>query len=60
MTDKKSTPPSAAKPTPPASFDPVEAALRQMFDDVASEDVPEDFAGLVAELAKKAREAKEK
>lgn len=60
MTDKKPTPPSGAKPTPPTSFDPVEAALRQMFDEVASEDVPDDFAGLVAELAKKAREAKGK
>jgi hypothetical protein len=34
----------------PLPFDPVEAALRQIFDDVASEDIPPDFADLVAKL----------
>ena len=37
----------------PVAFDPVEAALKQMFDDVASEDVPEDFAELIAKLSDK-------
>lgn len=35
------------------AFDPVEAALRQIFDDVASEDVPDDFSDLVAKLTDK-------
>jgi hypothetical protein len=39
--------------TPDLAFDPVEAALRQMFDNVAAEDVPEDFAALVAKLQKR-------
>ena len=37
----------------PVAFDPVEAALKQMFDDVASEEVPEDFADLIAKLSDK-------
>ena len=47
MDDK---PPKAKPQQPPAAFDPVEAALRQIFDTVASEDVPDDFADLVAQL----------
>lgn len=35
---------------PKLAFDPVEAALRQIFDEVASEEVPDDFADLVAQL----------
>lgn len=35
------------------AFDPVEAALKQMFDDVASEEVPADFADLIAKLSDK-------
>lgn len=41
--------------SPPMAFDPVEAALREIFDDVASEDVPADFAELIAKLAKQPR-----
>ncbi len=37
---------------PDLAFDPVEAALRQIFDAVAAEEVPEDFAALVAKLKK--------
>ncbi len=35
---------------PPMAFDPVDAALRQIFDELASEDIPEDFADLVSKL----------
>lgn len=52
--------PKGAKPKPPVAFDPVEAALRQIFDDVASEEVPADFADLVAQLTGKAGEQKDK
>lgn len=44
----------------PLPFDPVEAALRQIFDDVASEDVPPDFADLVAKLEQRTRQPEEK
>lgn len=37
-------------PSPPLAFDPVEAALRQIFDDVENEEIPSDFAALVARL----------
>ena len=37
----------------PVAFDPVEAALKQMFDEVAAEEVPEDFADLIAKLSDK-------
>ena len=45
--------------TPKMAFDPVEAALRQIFDDVASEDVPDDFADLVAKLSQQSRGSKD-
>lgn len=54
MTDDKK--PRAKAPQPPVAFDPVEAALRQIFDEVASEDVPADFADLVAQLTSKSRD----
>jgi hypothetical protein len=59
MTDRNKQPPGA-KGTPPMAFDPVEAALRQIFDDVAAEDVPADFADLVAKLSKHPRPSKDK
>lgn len=40
-----------AKPSrPELAFDPVEAALRQMFDEVSAEPVPDDFAALISRL----------
>ena len=51
MTDDKSR--KSEKTKPPVAFDPVEAALRQIFDEVASENVPPDFADLVAQLTSK-------
>ncbi len=47
-------------PKPPVAFDPVEAALRQIFDDVAAEEVPSDFADLVAQLTEKPGKKKAK
>lgn len=44
---------------PPVAFDPVEAALKQIFNDVASEDVPDDFADLVAQLTTKSADKKD-
>jgi hypothetical protein len=44
----------------PLPFDPVEAALRQIFDDVASEDIPPDFADLIAKLEEGMRQPEEK
>lgn len=46
------------KPKPPVAFDPVEAALKQIFDDVTAESVPADFAALVAKLTEKKSEKK--
>jgi Anti-sigma factor NepR len=40
-------------PPPELAFDPLEAALRQLFDDVAAEAVPDDFMQLVAKLENK-------
>lgn len=57
MTDDKQPKPKA--PQPPVAFDPVEAALRQIFDEVAAEEVPADFADLVAQLAPKSSEKKD-
>lgn len=45
---------------PPLPFDPVEAALRQIFKDVASEDIPPDFADLIAKLEQGMCEREEK
>lgn len=59
MTDRNKQPPGL-KGAPPMAFDPVEAALRQIFDDVAAEDVPPDFADLVAKLSKHPRPSKDK
>ncbi|MGY6551535.1 MAG: NepR family anti-sigma factor [Erythrobacter sp.] len=46
--------------SPPMAFDPVEAALRQVFDDIASEDVPEQFNDLIAKLTKDIPREKDK
>lgn len=58
MTDDKQ--PQPRPQTPPVAFDPVEAALRQIFNDVAAEDIPDDFADLVAQLTTKSSEEKDK
>ena len=60
MTERKQPKDKAPKAGPPMAFDPVEAALRQIFDNVASEDVPADFADLVAKLGKNRNERKAK
>lgn len=51
MTDEKRE--KREKMKTPVAFDPVEAALKQMFDDVASEEVPDDFADLISKLSDK-------
>lgn len=40
---------------PRPGFDPIEAALRQMFSEVESEEVPDDFAALIAKFAEQQR-----
>lgn len=35
---------------PDLAFDPIEAALRQLHDNVASEDIPDDFLRLLDQL----------
>lgn len=42
---------------PGLAFDPLEAALRQLFDEVAAEEIPDDFMKLVKQLENKSREA---
>ena len=58
MTEPKQ--PKSKSAHPPVAFDPVEAALRQIFNDVAAEEIPDDFAALVAQLDPKSGEKKEK
>lgn len=58
MTEKKQ--PEEKRAQPLVAFDPVRAALRQIFDDIAAEDVPNDFADLVAQLNTKSSEKKDK
>ena len=42
---------SAPKPSRvELAFDPVEAALRELFDDMAAEAVPDDFVRLIEQL----------
>lgn len=53
MTQRKQAGGKGENANPGMAFDPVEAALRQIFDDVASEDVPVDFNDLVAKLTDK-------
>lgn len=43
-------PPATSATAPQLAFDPIEAALRQIFDGVSAEPVPDDFADLVARL----------
>lgn len=57
MTKKRQ---AAKQAGPEVAFDPLEAALRQMFDDVASEKIPDDFADLVAKLENAARPVEQK
>lgn len=47
--------PARAEP-PPQAFDPIDAALRQMFDKMSEEEVPDDFSALVAQFAQQQRE----
>lgn len=49
---KKKLPPSADRVAEIPAFDPIEAALREIFDGIESEPVPDDFAALVAKLGK--------
>lgn len=49
---KKKLPPSAGRTAEVPAFDPIEAALREIFDGIESEPVPDDFADLVAKLGK--------
>ena len=47
-------PPASAYGTPSSTaFDPIEAALREIFDGIEGEPVPDDFAALVAQFGKK-------
>jgi hypothetical protein len=57
MSKDRHQPGSPGKP-PPTAFDPIEAALRQMFNEVEREDVPDDFSELVAKFAKQQRKSK--
>jgi anti-sigma factor RsiW len=51
MTDEPNRGTSGSVPKPPKlAFDPLEAALRQLFDDVADEPVPDDFLQLIQKL----------
>jgi Anti-sigma factor NepR len=56
MTEKDKTGgkslPEAGKPTfrTPMAFDPVQAALRQLHDDIVAEDIPDDFLKLLDRL----------
>ncbi len=52
---KKPERPKAVQPR--LAFDPLEAALRQLFDEVAAEEIPDDFMKLVKQLENKSREA---
>lgn len=41
---------STAPETPEMAFDPIEAALRQLHESVASEEIPDDFVRLLDQL----------
>ncbi|WP_162627648.1 NepR family anti-sigma factor [Erythrobacter sp. KY5] len=43
----------------PTSFDPIDAALRQMFNEVEDEAVPDEFSDLIAEFARKQNQSKD-
>lgn len=59
LSKKKGGTSSAAKPNSvELAFDPVEAALRELFDDMAAEAVPEDFMQLIAKLSEEPPTAK--
>jgi Anti-sigma factor NepR len=63
MTDKEGNSrkslPDAGKSTSrtPLAFDPVQAALRQLHDDIVAEDIPDDFLKLLDRLDGKPRSA---
>ena len=50
----------AKTPGPDLAFDPVDAALRQLFDAVSAENIPDDFADLIARLENETRPAERK
>ena len=45
---------------PIGSFDPIDSALRQLFDDVSEEEIPDDFTALVAQFAEQQSKRGEK
>lgn len=47
---RRSEPLTEANSMPDLAFDPIEAALRQLHDNVASEDIPDDFLRLLDQL----------
>lgn len=49
-TEKTENKLSSARDTPEMAFDPIEAALRQLHDSVASEEIPDDFLRLLDQL----------
>lgn len=49
-TGQRSDPAPASGEAPEMAFDPIEAALRQLHDTVASEDIPDDFLRLLDQL----------
>ncbi len=42
------------------AFDPIAAALRQMHDEVASEDIPDDFLKLLDEIDDRVKQRRDK
>jgi hypothetical protein len=50
MTSKKDGAKKPAKARTDSAFDPVEAALKQLYDQVAAEEIPEDFMKLLDRL----------
>lgn len=47
---KRADPVSEAGPTPELAFDPIEAALRQLHESFAAEEIPDDFLDLLNQL----------
>ncbi|MFM6950239.1 MAG: NepR family anti-sigma factor [Novosphingobium sp.] len=48
--DKRHEPLAEAKTMPELAFDPIEAALRQLHENVAGEAIPDDFLRLLDQL----------
>ncbi len=55
---KAQTPKGKKMPEIETAFDPVEAALKQMHQAVATEDVPEDFLRILEDIDRKIAAAK--